>query len=278
MKKSGFCFLLLLVGLVLIPSRAYAQPIKAVPGERTLKNLLATAIQPVGQTMYTWGGGWNAEDTGSGMGSTTIGLRPEWKEFYLKQTQDYKFTEEISEDTGGFKHINDGLDCSGFVGWTIYNVLNTENLKEGYVTFSSQMASKFAENGWGKFTNAENVEKHNPGDIMSGKGHVYICLGECDDGSIVVIHSSPCGVQINGTTTEDGNKNSLAIKLAEKYMRTYYSDWYEKYPACWRNESYLFYYDQMQWFVNNEQGSILVDPDNIKNMKAEKVLHLLFNE
>ncbi|MDE5600026.1 MAG: hypothetical protein K2I60_00230 [Oscillospiraceae bacterium] len=61
--------------------------------------------------------------------------------------------------------------------------------------------SQFVE-GWGDFTPAKDVKKHHVGDIMSGEGHVYICIGECDDGSIVIVHSSPCGVQINGTTTK----------------------------------------------------------------------------
>ena len=34
----------------------------------------------------------------------------------------------------------------------------------------------------------------------------------------------------------------------------------------------------MRWYVNGELGSILTDPDNIKEMDAEEVLHLLFND
>lgn len=50
---------------------------------------------------------------------------------------------------------------------------------------------------------------------MSTKGNVYICFSECDDGSIVLGHSSPSSVQINGTTTKDGRRNSFAIELAK---------------------------------------------------------------
>ena len=32
----------------------------------TIENLLYTALQPVGSTMYIWGGGWDGEDSGSG--------------------------------------------------------------------------------------------------------------------------------------------------------------------------------------------------------------------
>lgn len=117
---------------MLIPQRIYALQLDPVPGERTLKNFLVISIKPVQQTMYTWDGEWNAKDTGSGVGSTIIYLLPKWKEFYLQQNENSKFSEEISEVTGGFIDINNGLDCSGFVGWTLYNVFNTENFKEGY--------------------------------------------------------------------------------------------------------------------------------------------------
>ncbi len=270
--------LVLLLNLSVYIQKQSAFAINAVPGERTLKNFLVTAMKPVGQTMYTWGGGWNAEDTGAGLGATTIGLRPEWREFYLKQTKDYEFSKKMSEETGGFVDIDNGLDCSGFVGWTIYNVLETESGKEGYVMFAKQMASEFSNRGWGEFVKAQNITKHNPGDIMSSSEHVYICLGDCEDGSLVLVHSSPCGVQITGTTTKNGNKNSQAVKRAEKYMKEYHSDWYEKYPECWRDAEYLTDYDQMVWYVNSEEGSILTDPDNIKDMSVEDVLKVLFDE
>ncbi|MDE5600025.1 MAG: hypothetical protein K2I60_00225 [Oscillospiraceae bacterium] len=61
-------------------------------------------------------------------------------------------------------------------------------------------------------------------------------------------------------------------------METYYSDWYKKYPGCWKDRDYLTDYNQMRWYVNGELGSILTDPDNIKEMGAEEVLHLLFND
>ena len=33
---------------------------------RSLTDFLRTAMEPVGSTMYIWGGGWNSEDNGSG--------------------------------------------------------------------------------------------------------------------------------------------------------------------------------------------------------------------
>ena len=66
------------------------------------------------------------------------------------------------------------------------------------------------------------------GDIFSMNGHVWICLGKCEDGSLVILHSTPSdsingqgggGVQINGV---GDSENCQAVKLAEKYMSQYY--------------------------------------------------------
>lgn len=45
-----------------------------VDNQKTLQNFLTIAIQPVGQTMYVWGGGWNEEDTGAGKMPNASGL------------------------------------------------------------------------------------------------------------------------------------------------------------------------------------------------------------
>lgn len=251
---------------------------EGIPGKRTLENFLKISIQPVGRTMYTWGGGWNVEDTGSGIGSTTIGLLPEWDAFRLKQDEHYDLCKDKSPITGGFKYINDGLDCSGLVGRNIYVTLNTESGREGYVMSSTKMASEFAKRGWGKFTEAKNIEKRHPGDIMSTRGHVFICLGECEDGSFVLLHSSPCGVHIAGTPAKSVNQDSDAIRLVKKYVEPHYQEWYTKYPKNYTSREFLTNYDQMTWYVNGEPGSILTDPDNVQNMNAKEVLKLLFGD
>ena len=111
------------------------------PVEKTsILGFLQTAILPVGQTMYVWGGGWNEEDTGAGVEAVTLGISPAWAEFAAKQdaAYDYKKTKY---------QIHDGLDCSGYVGWVVYNVLETENGKDGYVLSSTKMAEEFASHG-----------------------------------------------------------------------------------------------------------------------------------
>ena len=45
----------------------------------TILHLLETAIEPVGSTMYIWGGGH------AGKEQTMIGVSPKWKKFFKKQ-------------------------------------------------------------------------------------------------------------------------------------------------------------------------------------------------
>lgn len=43
---------------LILPSSAFAGKIPdCTPGVSTVKNFLATAMQPVGETLYVWGGG-----------------------------------------------------------------------------------------------------------------------------------------------------------------------------------------------------------------------------
>ena len=55
--------------------------------KRTVKNLLKTAIKPVGKVLYVYGGGWNQEDNGAGRPAKTIGLYPLWQKFYDLQNR-----------------------------------------------------------------------------------------------------------------------------------------------------------------------------------------------
>ena len=215
------------------------------PGKQTLYNLLLTAKAPLGHTMYVWGGGWNEEDTAAG--------------------------EEAAEPQEGIGlTVHDGLDCSGYVGWVVYNVFEKIDGNPGYVEKATGMAESFASNGWGTYIPSYHVTDWKPGDVMSMKGHVWISLGMCQDGSVVLLHASPPGVILSGTRLKGGGK-SQAIKLAEYYMQTYYPDWYERYPDCAKENSYLTRSGQMRW--NRET---LADEEGIGEMTAEEVLELLF--
>lgn len=233
----------------------------------TLKKLLQTALKPVGSTMYVWGGGWNKADTGAGKTARTIGVSPKWKAFFKRQSSSYNY------NTTKYQ-IENGLDCSGYIGWTVYNILNTKSGNEGYVMKASNMASNFAARGWGTYTYKTGVKDYRAGDIMSMPGHVWMVLGQCKDGSVVLLHSSPPGVQISGTVTRSGNKNSQAVALAKKYMKKYYPEWYKKYPDCSKGSSYLTQASRMRWDLSRK--SIMSDPDGYRKMSAEQILRDLF--
>ena len=95
--------------------------------DATLKKFLTIAMKPVGEAVYVWGGAWNEADTGSGDEALTIGVSPKWKAFFEEQDKDYDF-----EKTRFM--IHNGLDCSGFLGWALFN-LNASNLTVQIVFF-----------------------------------------------------------------------------------------------------------------------------------------------
>ncbi|CZQ90997.1 SH3-like domain-containing protein [Trichococcus collinsii] len=233
----------------------------------TLKHLLQTALEPLGSTLYVWGGGWNEADNGSGVEAITMGINPQWHSFFQRYGSNYNYTNTLYQ-------IHNGLDCSGFIGWTIYNTVNSENNKDGYVLYADQMSKEFADRGWGAYTYRNQISGYKPGDILSSSGHVYMVLGTASDGSLVIIHSSPAGVQINGTPTPSGVVNSKAVQLASWYMSTCYPEWYKKFPNTKADYSYLTQFDKMSWDVSG--NALLNDPDGIKNMSAEQVLVTLF--
>lgn len=244
-----------------------------VKGISTIKNFLKTALAPIGFTMYVWGGGWDETDTGAGMDARRVGVSPAWRSFASGKTALYNYADHRYK-------IHEGLDCSGYVGWVVYNVLNTDDHGEGYVFPASEQAKKLSGLGFGSYRPASRVTDYQAGDIMSSAcrccSHVWIVVGQCSDNSVVLLHASPSGVQLNGTVTPDGNKTSQAIRLATKYMKKYYRSWYRRFPQIDRGVAYLGHYGQMRWKTEGD-GVILSDPDGLQNMWAEEVLEKLFD-
>ena len=241
-------------------------------GKSTVKNFLRTAIAPIGNTMYVWGGGWNKADTAAGKEARQTGLSEKWRNFAKGKKASYNYK--------NYRYlIHDGLDCSGYVGWCIYNINNAENGKKGYVYSASKQAEKFAKMGFGSYITADKISDYKPGDIMSSTcsccGHVWIVIGQCDDGSVVLAHASPPGVQLSGTVTPSGEKNSEAVKLANKYMKKYYPGWYKRYPEVSKGATYLSHYGQMRWKTSGT-GCVLSDPDGYQDMNAYEVLEDLY--
>lgn len=233
------------------------------PDTVSILDFLRIATQPVGQTMYVWGGGWNEEDTSAGIEAVTLGLPPRWAEFAAAQDSSYNYKNTRYQ-------IHDGLDCSGYVGWAVYNALEAESGNPGYVCKASIMAQTLADRGLGDYIPAADMTRWLPGDIMSMKGHVWITVGMCADGSVLLLHASPPGVMFSGTLLPDGNE-SQASALAAQIMQEQFPDWYSRYPRCARSHSYLTDSSAMRWSTE-----ILTDTEGIRNMTAEEVVNLIF--
>lgn len=245
-----------------------------IQGQSTIRNFLLTALAPMGSTMYVWGGGWNRADTGAGKETRQIGTCPRWRKFAKNKKARYNYRDYRYQ-------IHNGLDCSGYVGWCVYNIRNVEDNRKGYVYAASKQAEKFADMGWGTYVERQKVTDYRAGDVMSSTcsccGHVYIVIGQCKDGSVVLLHSSPAGVQISGTATPEGKVKSEAYQLAQHYMKKYYRSWYRRYLNVGRGTSYLTHYAQMRWKTVGED-IILSDPDGYQNMDASSILKDLYKE
>lgn len=278
----------------------YTTPVVYNPGQRTLKNFLASALQPVGTTLYIYGGTWDWQDDESSINSTSIGIADSWVDFFQYQDADYSYSLDETDNARDYypngswnQYYYAGIDCSGYVGWAIYNTLNQTDGNEGYVMSATKMAKTFSENGWGTYTQDISIPKNDiesdfkPGDIFSMNGHVWICLGTCSDGSIVIMHSTPSdsktgkpggGAQISALGYD---KNCEAYKLANYYMTRYYPRWSERYDAVLKdiNAYTKFRVDtkagKFSWDFEN---GVITDPDNFVNKSPENILKELFEE
>ena len=231
----------------------------------TIEKMLKTALEPIGSTMYIWGGGWNVADDDSGAGSTRIGISLQWKAFANQQDESYNFEEHRFER-------ENGLDCSGYVGWVLYNTFEEEKNQPGYVTLSTDLAESLANRGWGKLIH--NPKKFLPGDVVSMEGHVWICLGTCADGSVLLAHSSPPGVSICGTSvpkqSTEIQAESMAQTLATEFMSTYYSDWQKKYPNRAVSNVFLENVSVFRW-----SESIMTDAKEMQELSAEEIIYVI---
>ncbi|MGN1189466.1 MAG: hypothetical protein ACI4SL_03620 [Candidatus Ornithospirochaeta sp.] len=260
--------------------------LQGVPGERTIKNLFSTAFSPVGSTLYVYGGGWNWQDNGAGDEARSIGISEEWVSFFSSQDAGYSFRDERYYPQNGINQIHDkGLDCSGYVGWVIYNIFNTEDGNEGFVGSSTKMARRLSEKGLGEWTQDYSIEDIKPGDIISVSGHVWIALGVCSDSSVIALHST-------ASESREGNEgggpelsavayttDSEAYRIADYYMSTYYPEWYERYPIALKSPDIYFVAEgenmgKFSWFIDKDKG--LEDPDGYLEMSPEEILKDLY--
>lgn len=282
----------------------YSLPVTGEPGKRTLKNFLATAVMPVGSTLYVYGGGWDWQDVGAAPQARRIGVSEDWVKFFWEHDENYTYRDKDGDETkkdpahsyypyGGYNaYYYAGLDCSGYLGWVVYNVMNTEDGQAGYVVSSTKMAKTLAEKGWGQWT--QEVQKpgsHSsseflPGDVFSKPGHVWLCLGTCEDGSILILHSTPAPSR---TGQPGGGPEFSAIGedescdayvLADSYMSRYFPEWYARYPVALKDyEQYTEIEGanagKFSWNLTGENGG-LSDPDGYRNKTPEEIMRDLF--
>ena len=282
----------------------YTAPVSGTPGKRTLKNYLQTAMNPVGTALYVYGGSWDWQDVNSSNQALTIGLPQSWIDFFQQQDANYTYKNSADPAHSYYPHNSwnqyyyAGVDCSAYIGWTVYNVMHTESttndLSDGYVMSAVKMAKTFADKGWGTWT--RDIKSFKPGDIFSMSGHVWTVLGVCDDGSIVFLHSTPSdskagqgggGVQLSALNpNSDNDKNCEAYKLVTKYMTKYYPEWSERYDAVLRSyDSYATPASGSEYsktwsgnFSWNLDGTGLTDPDGYADMSAAEILADLFGD
>ena len=274
----------------------YTAPVSGVPGKLTLKNFLATAMEPVGTALYVYGGTWDWQDVISSNQAMTIGLSQSWIDFFQSQDANYTYKNSANPSESYYPHnawnqyYYAGIDCSAFVGWSVYNVMNTEDStvadNTGYVMSATKQAKNFAEvQKWGTWSQEKpfKPDHFQTGDVFSMNGHVWICLGKCEDGSLVILHSTPSdsingqgggGVQINGV---GDSENCQAVKLAEEYMSKYYPQWWERYHKVYKSfDSYTKYSGKDAGKFSWDLKNTLADPDGYANKKADEILADLF--
>ena len=222
---------------------------------KTIKNYLRGAFLPIAKALYVWGGGW--------ADSTRKGLSDAMTQWYNTQSSGY--------DYHGYGDITKGFDCSGFVGWATYQVMHkTSGEGDGYTVVSGEVGGLYKSLGWGSIINQNYLSSNGyvlkAGDIGFNSGHVWIVVGQCRDGSVVLVHSTPsAGVQLSATNTPSGGWGSQALALATKYMEKLGAS--PKYKLITDQGNMIQKYDYFRW-----NRSTLADPDGYMSMTADEIL------
>ena len=287
----------------------YKPPISYIPGLRTLKNFISAVFQPVGTTLYVYGGGSDFQDLGTSYEGRTIGISKNWVKFFDDQNTSYIYKDDHRHNNTYYpfgeynQYYYAGLDCSGFVGWSIYNNIYKDSLSHpGFVTNAKKIANNLGKENYGIWMHTVNGSTYsNPnytllanelkvGDILSTSGHVMIVLGKCNDGSFIILHSTPSnsksgkpggGVQMSAVNTkESGSTNCEAYKLCDEFMKKYYKKWSERYNVVVTATETVFNFKDdvpttglFHWNLTN---GIITDPDNYTLKSASEILKDLF--
>lgn len=239
--------------------------------ELDISDVISNALKPVGNTLYVWGGGWNKADNGSGETALHNGVWPQWKEYYENNKNNYSYRPgQTAWENGNREYRFWGLDCSGYLGWVIFNSVKNGKDSNGYVTSAKWIAGSLAGYGFGTAAACTLNSTFYPGDIVSTNGHCFLCLGQCRDGSVLILHSTPNGgVQMGGTV--NGSSSSLASKLAQSFMQQYYPDWWEYFGREGRqgvNAGTYLYGTKFSW----QNHGAIYDSRSLKSKSAEQIM------
>ena len=141
------------------------------------------------------------------------------------------------------------------------------------------MAGELAARGWGSLLPAP--ESFRPGDVCSIRGHVWLCMGTCGDGSVLLAHSTPSpsregcpggGVQLSALSPDGSGGEALA--LADAVMRRRPA-WYRRYaPIAEPWDVYTGLVGGVFRWALDGSGP-LTDPEDCASRSAPEVLALL---
>ena len=249
--------------------------------------------------LYVYGGGWNRQDTSSGNTAMHIGLPQSWIAFFDRQNACYTYRNDSNPahsyyPTGGWNQYGyAGLDCSGYLGWTLYNTLHTKSASvsdcDGYVAPAAEFAHTLAQRAWGTLSRQDcgnglqEPSSFRPGDIFSMDGHVWLCIGPCRDGSIVIAHSTPSpsktdckggGVQLSALNpASDADKDCQAYRLAERFMQRY-SRWSARYQAQLLPYSVYGRLSENPHAGLFQWNDFLSDKEGVREQFAEEILQI----
>lgn len=162
-------------------------PVTYTPGLRTLKHLLSAALQPVGSTLYVYGGGWNWQDNGPSRQAMDRGVPASWHTFFREMGPNYCYRREQGGPDwypcGNYnQYYYAGADCSGYLGWVLRQVLGPGSFVSPAQSMARRLAERWRLGTWSR--PAGRGACFRPGDIVSIRGHVWLCLGACEDGQL----------------------------------------------------------------------------------------------
>ena len=130
----------------------------------------------------------------------------------------------------------------------------------------------------------------NKNEFQENENHCWLCLGQCSDGSVLLLHCSDPGVFICGTSPDYNEDDPLAcdseaLKISRTYMKRYYTDFYNKFggpgrlgkidPVSKKASGYLKY-SEFNW--NTSGDNALTDDAGLRNMKPQEIMDYIYCE